>query len=93
MLVQKLKLSSKLKKLLTTTQVEALNKYWNHTGFEPMHLGDIEDGSMSFDEAWSSNLDFMQTLTDECRRITTRTPEEESQRVEMMRHEETLRHE
>lgn len=56
-------------KNLDDVERAALFRFESHTGFEPMNLDDINDGTMTFDEAWDANVEWLQHLVDEVRRM------------------------
>lgn len=50
---------------LTVAQNQWLSDYYKRTGFEPMHLEEIEDGTMSFSDAAQHNLQWYEDHTSE----------------------------
>ncbi len=50
---------------LTVEQNKWLSDYYDMTGFEPMHLEEIEMGTMSFDKAARENIDWYEDHSSE----------------------------
>lgn len=71
-------------KSLSTAQNEWLKSYQSTTGFEPMHLDEIESGEMSFNEAANSNIDWYEAhMHDAFNSISTHVPFDEPSHLEV----------
>lgn len=75
-LIKRLEPKKKIRiKGLTTAQNDWLNLYEGSTGFEPLHLEDLESGEMTFDEAAKSNINWYENhSSDAFAQITDHTP-------------------
>ncbi len=60
---------------LTRPQVLWLKQYEDVTGFEPMHLDELRDGSMTFNEVAKSNINWYEAhMHDAYHAISTHVP-------------------
>lgn len=50
---------------LTVEQNKWLSNYYDHTGFEPMHLDELELGTITFSKAARENIDWYEDHTSE----------------------------
>ena len=49
-------------KNLTAQQLEAMERYEQITGFEPIGQDDFNSGDLSFDDMWRMNIVFIENL-------------------------------
>ena len=49
-------------KKLTKNQKRMLTSYENISGFEPMHQDEFNNGEMTFEELWKSNIHWFENV-------------------------------
>lgn len=52
-------------KKLNPAQRRAMLRYEQISGFEPMHQDEIDSGEMTFQDAWTRNVHWIESLSDE----------------------------
>lgn len=54
---------------VTPAQRHAFARMFALTGLEPMHIDEINDGTMSFEDAWNSNIRFLEDMIADVQRL------------------------